>query len=127
VWYKGQYGNVVNRKTKQVTFKTVFDKTALEPPRPTKLRVLHYFSRKFHDELIKDEVTKRYAALSRLPNPPAVITVRNAVTKQVWSAQTDGFRADVLAAREAEHKAALDAYSVAVSGDVPTTAEEYSM
>ncbi|KAJ7851697.1 hypothetical protein B0H13DRAFT_1904987 [Mycena leptocephala] len=127
VWYNGQYGSVVNKRTKKVTFKTVFDKTALEPPRPAKLRVLHYFSRKFYDELIKNEVTTRYAALSRLPNPPAVITVRNAVTKQVWHAQTEAFRSEVLAAREAEHKAALEAYSVAVSGEVPTTAEEYNI
>ncbi|KAJ7843280.1 hypothetical protein B0H13DRAFT_1909423 [Mycena leptocephala] len=127
VWYNGQYGSVVNKRTKKVTFKTVFDKTALEPPRPAKLRVLHYFSRKFYDELIKNEVTTCYAALSRLPNPPAVITVRNAVTKQVWHAQTEAFWSEVLAAREAEHKAALEAYSVAVSGEVPTTAEEYNI
>ncbi|KAJ7838422.1 hypothetical protein B0H13DRAFT_2367447 [Mycena leptocephala] len=127
VWFNTQYGSVVNKKTKKVTFKTVFDKTALEPPRPAKLRVLHYFSRKFYDELIKDVVTTCYATLSRLPNPPAVITVRNAVTKQVWHAQTEAFRSEVLAAREAEHQAALEAYSVAVSGEVLTTAEEYNI
>lgn len=117
----------MTKKTEKISFKTVFDKTALEPPRPVKARTLHYFSQKFYDELVKDEVTTRYAALSRLPNPPAVITVRNAVTKQVWNAQTDAFRAEVLEAREAEHKVAMEAYSMAAPGDMPSTAEEYAV
>ncbi|KAJ7920722.1 hypothetical protein B0H13DRAFT_1867226 [Mycena leptocephala] len=126
-WYNGQYGNVVTKKTEKISFKTVFDRTALEPPRPVKSRALHYFSHKFYDEMVKDEATTRYAALSRLPNPPALITVRNAVTRQVWNAQTDAFRAEVLEACEAEHKAAMEAYSMAVSGDVPSTPEEYNV
>jgi predicted solute-binding protein len=92
-----------------------------------KPRVLHFFSTRFYDELIKDRVTTRWAAVSRLPDPPALITIRSQVTQEVWRAQTDAFRSEVVAALETQHKAASEAYAMATSGEAPKTPEEYDL
>jgi hypothetical protein len=92
-----------------------------------KPRIFHFYSRRFYQERVKPRVTARWAALSRLENPPKEITVRNAVTKECWASESDAFKAEVEAALESEHKAAMDAYAVATSGEAPTTAEEYNV
>ncbi|KAF8135296.1 hypothetical protein K438DRAFT_1997401 [Mycena galopus ATCC 62051] len=106
-WYNTTYGGSVERKPATVTFKTLFDKTELEPPAPTK--------------------PLRFAVLSRLPNPPKPVTVRNTVTRERWLAETPAFRAEVEASLEREHEAAKKAYTVATSGETPSTPEEYDV
>ncbi|KAJ6458522.1 hypothetical protein C8R45DRAFT_1110053 [Mycena sanguinolenta] len=99
VWFNTQYGGGQKRGRKNVkTFKQLFDKTELEPPAPVKSRVLHFYSRHFYDDRIKLRVLTRWAALSRLSKPPALITVRNAVTKEAWEAESQEFRDEVIAA-----------------------------
>jgi hypothetical protein len=44
---------------------------------------------------------------------------------EVWLAQTPAFKEDMLTAIECEHKAARDAYSIAMAAEAPSTAEEY--
>jgi hypothetical protein len=92
-----------------------------------KTRILHYYSHHFYEERIKPRFTRRWAAASLLPNLPAPVALRNTVTKEAWAAETDGFKAEVFAAREAEHQHAMDAYGIAVSAEVPSTAEEYNV
>ncbi|KAJ7456315.1 hypothetical protein B0H11DRAFT_2244232 [Mycena galericulata] len=125
VWYNTQYGSV-DKKTKTLGFKELFNKPALNPPAPVKPRVLHFYSRRFYGERIKDRVTARWAAVSRLPNPPQPITVRNKVTKEAWLAETAAFKKETEDAMENEHKAALAAYTQAVSGETPNTPEGYN-
>ncbi|KAJ7475543.1 hypothetical protein B0H11DRAFT_2235253 [Mycena galericulata] len=128
VWYKAQYGSKTNKKKeKKMSFKKLFDKPALDPPTPVKPRVLHYYSRKFYHERIKDRVTARWAAASRLPKPPHPITVRNTVTKECWLGETEPFKKEVLEAIKNEHKAAQEAYTLATSGEVPTTPEGFNV
>ncbi|KAJ7464941.1 hypothetical protein B0H11DRAFT_2240370 [Mycena galericulata] len=149
VWYNGRYGGSIQTKGKQLTFKQLFDKPALEPPAPIKPRVLHYYSRKFYDERIKDKVARRWAQVSHLPvRPkktvsnevtaeeglaetqtfrPAEIVVRNKVTADAWLAETKAFQDEMLAAIEIEHKAAEEAYALAVTGEVPSTPEGYTV
>ncbi|KAF7330700.1 hypothetical protein MSAN_02448100 [Mycena sanguinolenta] len=127
VWYNAQYRGGVQRKEKAKTFKQLFDKTELEPPAPVKPRVLHFYSRRFYDERIKSRVETRWAAVSRLPNPPALVTVRNLVTKEAWESETEAFRAEVVAALEKEHANALEAYKMALAKETPTTAEEFDV
>ncbi|KAJ7429451.1 hypothetical protein B0H11DRAFT_2265630 [Mycena galericulata] len=128
VWYNARYGgSLEKRKAKKVTFKVLFDKPALEPPAPVKPRTLHYYSRKFYDERIKPLFTARWGTVSRRPDPPAVIKVRNAATKEAWEAETAAFKKEVILAIDNEHKIAKEAYSMAVSGAIPTTAEEYNI
>jgi poly(3-hydroxybutyrate) depolymerase len=127
VWFHGRYGGSVEKKQKKVSFRTIFDKPELDPPQPVKARTLHYYSHRFYEERVKPRFLARWAAVSRLPNPPAVVTLRNKVTREAWEAESDEFKAEVLAAREADHQHALDAYSMAVSAEPPTTAEEYNV
>jgi hypothetical protein len=119
-------GSVEKKKTK-VSFKALFDKPELDPPAPKKLRVVHFYSRRFYQERIKDRVTARWAAVSKLANPPKEITIRNQVTKECWDAEDPSFQEEVEAALQNEHKAAKKAYTTATSGEAPTTAEEYDM
>ncbi|KAJ7429265.1 hypothetical protein B0H11DRAFT_1945400 [Mycena galericulata] len=85
VWFNGHYGGSVQKKAKQLTFKQLFDKPALEPPAPIKPRVLHYYSRKFYDERIKDKVAKRWAEVSHLPVRP-----KNAASNEVTVKRCSG-------------------------------------
>jgi hypothetical protein len=92
-----------------------------------KTRILHYYSQHFYEERIKPRFTRRWAAVSRLPNPPAPLALRNLVTREAWAGETEGFKAEVKAAREDEHQRAKEAYAIAVSAEVPATAEEYDV
>jgi hypothetical protein len=49
------------------------------------------------------------------------------VMREAWAAETEGFKEEVLAVREAEHQCAMDAYAIAVSAEVPSNAEEYNV
>ncbi|KAK7050136.1 hypothetical protein R3P38DRAFT_3173198 [Favolaschia claudopus] len=115
VWFNGR------------SFKRLFDKKELEPPPPVKARILNYYSHHFYAERIKPRVVSRLAALSRMDNPPAVIKVRNQVTKEAWLAETPEFRAEVMQALEKEHEASKQAYETAMSGDTPSTPAEYNV
>jgi poly(3-hydroxybutyrate) depolymerase len=127
VWYNTKYSRSVEKKLKKVTFREVFDKPELDPVQPVRTRILHYYSHHFYEERIKPQFTTRWAAVSRLPNPPAVLALRNLVTREAWAAESEAFQVEVLAAQEAEHTRAMDAYSIVVSAEVPTTAEEYNV
>ncbi|KAJ7127926.1 hypothetical protein C8R44DRAFT_733329 [Mycena epipterygia] len=127
VWYNAQYGGSVEKATKAVSFKKLFDKSELEPAAPQKQRYLHYYSSKFYDERIKDRVVARWAAVSRRPNHPAMVTVRNAVTKEAWEGETAAFQQEVLAAMESEYQAAKETHERAVSGEMPKLPAEYNV
>lgn len=127
VWFNTQYGGSVEKKQSKVSFKKLFDKAELDPPAPVKPRILHFYSRRFYHERVKGRVTARWQTASQLSSPPKVIALRNMVTKECWQGETDAFKAEVEAALENEHKAAVEAYSVATSGETPTTAVEYDM
>ncbi|KAJ7204882.1 hypothetical protein B0H12DRAFT_1243557 [Mycena haematopus] len=128
-WYNGRYGGSVEGKKKKVTFKTLFDKPELKPPAPVKPRILHFYSRRFYNERVKDCVTARWAAASRLPSHerPKEITIRAAVTKECWAAESDDFKREVELSLEKEHAAAMEAYECAISGDAPTKPQEYDI
>ncbi|KAJ7354690.1 hypothetical protein DFH08DRAFT_804560 [Mycena albidolilacea] len=127
VWYNTQYGGAVVKKPKQVMFRQIFDKPELDPPAPVKVCTLHYFSRHFYHEKIKPRVLTRWAAVSCTANLLVLVTVCNAVTREVWLAQTLAFREEVLAAIEREHKTALEAYALAVAAEAPSTPEQYDV
>ncbi|KAJ7038447.1 hypothetical protein C8F04DRAFT_1256031 [Mycena alexandri] len=127
VWYHGQYGHSIPKKGKKMPSTKLFDKPELEPPAPVKPRVLHYYSRNFYETRVKSRVKTRWAALLRLDNPPKPVTVRNMVTREAWGAETQEFRDKVVLALEKEHDVAVKAYTMAVSGDAPTSPQEYSV
>ncbi|KAJ7765184.1 hypothetical protein B0H16DRAFT_1717735 [Mycena metata] len=129
VWYNENYQTDLptKRKKKKLTFTKLFDKTELDPPAPVKMRTLHFYSRNFYTERVVPRVATRWQALQHLPNPPKIITVRAMVTKEAWLAETQEFRDEVILALEKEHETALKAYTMAISGETPTTAEEFSV
>ncbi|KAK7056150.1 hypothetical protein R3P38DRAFT_3170826 [Favolaschia claudopus] len=127
VWYNTKYGGSVERKEQPVKFTTVFDKPQLAPPVPTKPRLEHYYSQRFYHERVKHRVTARWEAVSRLPNPPKEITVRNLVTKECWEAESDEFKAEVKQALEKEYEASKAAHAIAVAAEAPKKPEEYSI
>ncbi|KAF8210234.1 hypothetical protein K438DRAFT_1959508 [Mycena galopus ATCC 62051] len=132
VWYNAQYGSAQQKKPKQTkTFKQLFDKHELEPPKPVKARTIYFYSRHFYEECIKPRVDRRWAAMSRQQQKPgkapAWITVRNMVTAEAWEAEPAAFRAEVMEAVEKEHDVAREAYNIAMARDVPSSAEEYTV
>ncbi|KAJ7078759.1 hypothetical protein C8R43DRAFT_1143352 [Mycena crocata] len=128
VWYKAQYGSgAAQKKQKVLPFTKLFDSRALEPPEPEKPRAINFYSRRFYEERVSARVNARWAVVSRQPDPPKFITVVNTVTKETWLSETPAFRAEVEAALEAEHAAAMEAYSIAISGEAPTTPDEYNI
>ncbi|KAJ7899933.1 hypothetical protein B0H13DRAFT_2336692 [Mycena leptocephala] len=48
-------------------------------------------------------------------------------TQEAWLSETEGFKQEVLAAIDKDHKIVLEAYTLATSGDTPTTPEEYNL
>ncbi|KAK7057359.1 hypothetical protein R3P38DRAFT_2759626 [Favolaschia claudopus] len=126
VHFNSKCRNSKPKKTK-AGFKQIFDKKEMEPPAPVKPRVLAFYSHHFYHERIEPRVKVRWAAASRLDKPPALITLRNAVTKECWLAETEAFRADVIQSLEKEHEAALEGYKIALAKDAPSTAEEYNI
>jgi hypothetical protein len=127
-WFRTEYGaSTKTKKSKKVTFKEIFDKEELAPPRPVRPRVTHFYSARCYNERIKPRFDSRWVAVSKLANPPAPITVQNQVTKEAWDAESDPFKNEILAALENEHKAAVEAYEIAVSGEEPKTPEDFQM
>ncbi|KAF8168601.1 hypothetical protein K438DRAFT_1983743 [Mycena galopus ATCC 62051] len=127
VWYNTKHGGSVEKPKAQVTFKTLFDKRELDPPAPVKPRILHFYSRRFYRERIRDRVFARWAAISKRDNPPKEITVRNMVTRECWMNETPAFKAEVELALDKEHQVCLEAFKTATSGEVPSTAEEFDI
>jgi hypothetical protein len=64
VWYRTQYGSLLksDKTAFQELFTGVLDGA---PPKPQRGRLLHFYSRKFFDARIKEEVEDRMAALGR--------------------------------------------------------------
>ncbi|KAF8157473.1 hypothetical protein K438DRAFT_1986598 [Mycena galopus ATCC 62051] len=129
VWYNAQYGGGQNRAQKIKTFKQLFDQRALEPPKPTRPRVLQFYSGLFYHERIKPRVDARWIEICRLKleKPPALVKVRNIVTKEAWDSETPEFQRDVLASLAKQHESAQEAHKIALAKDVPLSAEEYSI
>ncbi|KAJ7042733.1 hypothetical protein C8F04DRAFT_1251547 [Mycena alexandri] len=106
VWFNTEYKSALPTTVKKVAFTKLFDKPELEPPAPVKMRTLYYYSRKFYTERVKPRVAARWQALSRLPNPPKMITLRTMVTKEAWLAETQEFRNEVQLALDKEYETA---------------------
>ncbi|KAJ7794069.1 hypothetical protein B0H14DRAFT_3497393 [Mycena olivaceomarginata] len=108
VWFNSQYGGSVEKPQAKVTFKALFDKPELDPPKAAKPRILHYYSRRFYHQRVQAKARAEWEKVSAQENPPKEITA--AVMEQL----------------EKEHKAAVEAYTVATSGDAPKTPAEYN-
>jgi hypothetical protein len=128
VWYNTKYsGRVQKKKQQNLTFKQLFNKKELQPREPVKKCTLHFYSSHFYYEQIKPRVEARWATVSRQAKPPAIVNVRNQVTKEAWLAETQAFWDEVIESLNKEHEVAIKSYKVALANDVPVTAEEYSV
>ncbi|KAJ6449248.1 hypothetical protein C8R47DRAFT_1084781 [Mycena vitilis] len=126
-WFRTEYGGSKSSKKATASFKEVFNMPELGPPRPIRQRVVHFYSRRFYAERIKHRFKAKWAAVSRLDKPPAIITVQNAAIKDAWNSEPEAFKEEVRLSLENEHKAARQAYEIAASGDEPKTPEEFQI
>ncbi|KAJ7164841.1 hypothetical protein C8R43DRAFT_1122721 [Mycena crocata] len=127
IWFRTEYGGAKSKKKGTLTFRKMFDKEELNPPQPVKAREVHFYSRRFFKERVKWRVDARLAAMPNGADKKKIIAVTNTITKECWLAETAAFRAEVVAELEAEHAAAMAAYQSVVSGDTPTTPEEFQV
>ncbi|KAF8217864.1 hypothetical protein K438DRAFT_1747122 [Mycena galopus ATCC 62051] len=129
VWYHAQYGGGQKRLQKTKTFKQLFDQKAVEPLKPTKPHILHFYSGLFYHERIKARLNTRWAEICRLKlaKPPALVNMRNLVTKEAWESETPEFQRGVLASLAKQHGTAQEVHKIALAKDMPLSAEEYSM
>jgi hypothetical protein len=115
------------KKNPKTSFKEIFDKPELAPQPPSRPRMVNFYSSRCYATRIKARFDAKWAVLSKQRNPPAVITVQNLVIKEAWDQETDAFKAEMQSTMENEHKAAMAAYETAISGEVPTSPEEFQM
>jgi hypothetical protein len=65
----------VEKPQAKVTFKALFDKPELDPPKAGKLRILHYYSRRFYHQRVQAKARAEWEKVSAQENPPKEITV----------------------------------------------------
>ncbi|KAJ7165444.1 hypothetical protein C8R43DRAFT_946136 [Mycena crocata] len=127
-WYRSKYGSLINNAKKD--FVKLFSGTLnAAPPKPGRPQLLHFYSRKFYDERIKDRFVDRMQALKRRaeytgdpdPEPLAVLPV---VRKEAWEDETTGFQEEVREALEREYKMAVKGWEASLADSPTRTPEE---
>ncbi|KAJ7238450.1 hypothetical protein C8J57DRAFT_1528760 [Mycena rebaudengoi] len=106
-WFRAQYGNLLE-EDKQAFAGMFTGNLDGAPPRPQRPQLTQYYSRKFYES--QDDV-------------PAVVKVRNEVTKEVWDEETEAFQAEVKASLEREYQASLAGWKSSLA-DSPTKSPE---
>jgi hypothetical protein len=99
------------------------------PPKPQRGRMAHFYSRKFYDTRIKEEVEERLASLTRHAEreggpPPKRIDVIAKVTAECWDRETPEFQRDCELALEREYQQVLKGWEASLSDSPTRTAEE---
>ncbi|KAJ7301194.1 hypothetical protein DFH08DRAFT_978973 [Mycena albidolilacea] len=111
VWYHAQYGLLL--KSDKTAFQELF--TGIldgMPPKPQRGHMLHFYSRKFYELHIKEDVEERMASLTRRAGlageaGPKHIDVIAKVTVECWDQETVEFQQDCELAMECEYQQAL--------------------
>jgi hypothetical protein len=98
------------------------------PPKPQRPQLIQFFSRKFYETRIRERFEARMAgivcrAAFTEDDVPAVLKVRNDVTKEVWDEETEAFQAEVKATLEKEYQASLAGWKSSLA-DSPTKSPE---
>jgi hypothetical protein len=99
------------------------------PPKPVRPQLLHYYSSKFYTTRIKERYESRMTSLTNRAKrtggePPKALSVRPAVTKEVWEGETLAFQQDVKESLEHDHQVALKAWQASLADSPTTTPEE---
>ncbi|KAJ6570300.1 hypothetical protein DFH09DRAFT_1313492 [Mycena vulgaris] len=115
-WYRRTYRGV-DKQDKNIFADLLSGALDMAVGCPTRSQPTHFFSRKFYEERIKGRFESAWALeVERTKNlgeePPAEIKIRNEVTKEVWEEETEDFWAEVLAAVDTEHRAAVKAWEM---------------
>ncbi|KAJ6564313.1 hypothetical protein B0H19DRAFT_1067880 [Mycena capillaripes] len=114
-----------NKNKKPTTFRELFGKPELAPPAPMRPRVLHFYSERFYKDHIKWRFNTKWVVAKMKTVPPAAITLQSEAIREVWKAETEPFKAELIAELDKEHKAAQEANESTVSGEAPQTPEEF--
>ncbi|KAJ7234291.1 hypothetical protein C8J57DRAFT_1531831 [Mycena rebaudengoi] len=127
-WYRAQYGNLLeeDKETFVGLFTGNLDGT---PPRPQRPQLIQYYSRKFYDSRVRVRFEARMAGIVRRAafaddDMPAVLKIRNEVTKEVWEEECEAFQEDVKASLEKEYQASLTAWKTSLADSPTKTPEE---
>jgi hypothetical protein len=99
------------------------------PPKPQRGRPTHFYSRKFYETRIKEDVENRMASLTRRAvssgeAPPNRIDVIAKVTAECWDQETPQFREDCELAQEREYQQALKGWEASLADSPTRTPEE---
>ncbi|KAJ7817253.1 hypothetical protein B0H14DRAFT_3474731 [Mycena olivaceomarginata] len=127
-WYRAQYGSLL--KSDKTAFQELF--TGIldgAPPKPQRGRLLHFYSRKFYDTRIKEDIEECMVALTRRAElvgeaPPIRIDVIAKVTAECWEQETAEFQRDCEFAMEREYQQAVKGWEASLSDSPTRTAEE---
>jgi hypothetical protein len=65
----------VEKPQAKVTFKVLFDKPELDPPKAVRPHVLHYYSRRFYQQHVQAQAKAEWARVSGQTGAPKEITV----------------------------------------------------
>ncbi|KAJ7170447.1 hypothetical protein C8R43DRAFT_944959 [Mycena crocata] len=127
-WYRTKFGSLVNNAKKD--FVKLFSGTlSAAPPKPGRPQLLHFYSRKFYNERIKQRFVDRMQALKRRaeytgdPEPEA-LAVLPIVRKEAWEDETPGFQEEVREALEREYKMAVKGWEASLADSPTRTPEE---
>jgi hypothetical protein len=102
------------------------------PPKPVRPQLLHYYSSKFYAEHIKARFDGRMTSLTSRAlrtnaPPPKALSVRPAVTKEVWEEQPAGFQREVQDALERDYQTALRGWKASLADSPTRTPEEMAV
>ncbi|KAJ7440828.1 hypothetical protein B0H11DRAFT_2252646 [Mycena galericulata] len=129
-WYRSQYGSLL--KSDKAAFKELFT-GVLDgaPPKPQRPQLLHFYSRKYYDTLIKPVYEARLAKEKRTAKrtggeEPKELTLRNAVTQEMWDEETPARQKEIKDALEREHQLKLKGWKASLADSPTRTAEEMS-
>ncbi|KII88849.1 hypothetical protein PLICRDRAFT_175110 [Plicaturopsis crispa FD-325 SS-3] len=104
-WYRYTYRKIVKRDTRTEMLNGLFDEMFhLAPKPPRKMRMEQFYSTKYYETRIKPEFEKAWVtaqtewkasqAAGENQKEPSRISVRNQVTKTMYEAESDQFKAD---------------------------------
>ncbi|KAJ7430015.1 hypothetical protein B0H11DRAFT_2264458 [Mycena galericulata] len=130
-WYNRK-NRGVDENDKSIFAELLGGFTSAGPGRPRRAQPLHYYSRLFYEDRVKARFEAAFAAEVQrakdleLEEEPKELPIRNEITKQVFSEETEQFQAELKLGIEAEYVAAVRAWELTRAETPTKTPEELS-
>ncbi|KAJ7754664.1 hypothetical protein DFH07DRAFT_959686 [Mycena maculata] len=130
-WFRAQYGALL--KEDKVAFAELFTGVLDDsPPKPQRPQLLHFYSRKFYAERVKEHFEERFEVekqrcLRLGKDAPTALHVSNLLTQERWDSESFAFQEEVKAAREREYEMAVKGWEMSRKDSPTRTAEEFDV